>query len=482
MWLSACACAFAPVAAAAQTVPDAPAASDPVPVADPPPPPVPDVAQGEASVRERGPVSDLLRILRDRAQRRNSGDTSPVSEQGDTQRPPAGLAGNWFGLKPALEDAGINLTGRYSSEAAANYAGGERGKIVETGQLDLGVRLDMRKVAGIGGTFQATVTWRRGDELGQRAGLGTLQQVQEVWGRGQTWRLTQFWYEQDIGGNVDLKIGRTAPGEDFAAFSCAFQNLSFCGSQPGNLVGNYWLNWPISQWGGRLRVNRRNLYVQIAAYEENPRNLDNDFTIGHFGGATGALIPVEIGMVSGGQGGRPVGSYKIGAWISTADAPDVFLNTAGRPIALEALGPLQRSSGHGFWINLQQQVSGRSDGGKAVSGVTLFLNATRADSRTATVDSQISAGMFAKGVIPGLPEDVLGLGFARTHVNGRVADGERLAGRAPQGSEYAAELYYGFRPRSWLELRPNLQWVHHAGGYEHAREIGVIGLKTALTL
>lgn len=471
-----------PVAAAiAQTAPATPAT--PATVPEPAPAaPQSDASQGEASIRERGPVSDFLRLLRDRAQRRNSGDTAPLNEQGDTQRPPAGLAGNWFGIKPALDNAGVALTGRYSSEAAANYAGGQRGKIVETGQLDLGVRLDMRKIAGIGGTFQATVTWRRGDELGAHAGLGTLQQVQEVWGRGQTWRLTQFWYEQDIGGNVDLKLGRTAPGEDFAAFSCAFQNLSFCGSQPGNLVGNYWYNWPVSQWGGRLRANRHKFYIQIAAYEENPRNLDNDFVLGHFHGATGALIPVEIGMVSGGEGGRPVGSYKIGAWLSTADAPDVFLNVARRPIALEALAPLQRSSGHGFWINLQQQVSGRSDQGKAVSGVTLFLNATKADSRTATVDSQIAAGMFAKGVIPGLPEDVLGLGFARTHVNGRVADGQMLAGVAPQGSEYAAELYYGFRPRSWLELRPNLQWIHHAGGYGDAREIGVIGLKTSLSL
>ena len=182
--------------------------------------------------------------VRDRALRRRSGDLSPANEQGDAQRPPPpGLAGDWFGLKARLEGAGVGLTGRYVSEAAWNPAGGARHDLTETGQFDLGVHLDMRRIANTDATIQATVTWRRGHQLDRRAGLGTLQEVQEIYGRGQTWRLTQFWYEQRLfSGAVDLKAGRTSPGEDFAAFSCSFQNLSFCGSQPGNVAHDYWYN------------------------------------------------------------------------------------------------------------------------------------------------------------------------------------------------------------------------------------------------
>ncbi len=440
-------------------------------------------AQETAPVTHSEP-SFLDRILRDRALRRRSGDLSPANEQGDTQRPPPpGLAGDWFGLKPFFADAGIGLTGRYGSEAAWNYAGGKRRDIVETGQLDIGLQLDMQKLVGIDGTFQATVTYRRGQQLDQHAGLGTLQEVQEVYGRGQTWLLTQFWYEETIlHGAIDMKLGRTSPGEDFAAFSCSFQNLSFCGSQPGNVVGNYWYNWPISQWGGRFRANRGKAYVQIAVYEENPRNLDKSFTLGHFGGATGVLIPLELGLVRGGETGGPVSSYKIGGWLSTANAFDVFLDVNRRPIVLTDLPPLERSAAYGMWVNLQQQLTGHSDKGKSISGLTVFLNMTQADRHSSTIDSQIAVGLFEKGLFPWFTEDVLGLGFARTHVNGRVARSERLAGDSPQGSEYAAELYYGFHPRSWLELRPNLQWVHHAGGYGNAHEVGVVGLKSALTI
>ena len=394
-----------------------------------------------------------------------------------------GLAGDWLGLKPRLADAGVGLTGHYVSEAAWNEAGGQRRDIVETGQIDIGLHADMHDLARIDGNFQASITYRRGHQLDQRADLGTVQEVQEVYGRGQTWRLTELWYDLPmLHGTVDVKAGRTSPDEDFATFSCTFQNLSFCGSQPGNLVKAYWYNWPVSQWGARVRVNHGTAYIQIAAYEENPRNLDNSFSLGHFSGATGALIPLELGLVRGGGDGHPVGSYKIGGWVSTANASDVFFDVSHRPIILGDLPALERSSAYGLWLNFQQQITGRSEEGRTVSGLTVFIKVTQADRRTATVDNQIAVGLFEKGPFSRRAGDELGLGFARTHVNSRVARGERLDGQPAQNAEYAAELYYGFHPRNWLEVRPNLQWVHHAGGYALAHEVGVIGLKTAVTL
>lgn len=434
-------------------------------------------------VVDRAPVLPEAEV-RDRALRRRSGDLSPANEQADTQRPPPpGLAGNWFGMKARLAAAGIGLSGRYVSEAAWNPVGGQRHDITETGQFDVGLHLDMRRVAGTDGIFQATVTWRRGDQLDRRAGLGTLQEVQEIYGRGQTWRLTQFWYEQRLlAGAIDLKGGRTSPGEDFAASSCSFQNLSFCGSQPGNLAPSYWFNWPISQWGARVRVNFRRAYVQFALFEENPRNLEKDFVLGHFSGAKGVLLPGEIGVTTGGKNGDPAGSYKIGGWLSTSDQPDLYLDEDHQPKVLTGQPALLRAAAHGFWINAQQQLTGRSVAGKSVSGLTVFVNVTVTDKRTSLIDNQLAFGLFEKGILPGFNEDVLGIGLVRTHVAARVALSERLKGDEEQSAEYAAEVYYGFHPYSWLEVRPNLQWVHHPGGFNNAHDVGVVGLKTALTL
>jgi carbohydrate-selective porin OprB len=99
---------------------------------------------------------------------------------------------------------------------------------------------------------------------------------------------------------------------------------------------------------------------------------------------------------------------------------------------------------------------GRSENGKPVSGVGLFLNATQADKRTLITDNQIALGIFWKPPFKSLPDDVLAFAVGRTHVNSRVRHGEVLdpSNPEPQTSEYAAELYYSAHPTHWLEMRP----------------------------
>ncbi len=461
---------WAPILAAAPVAATAQQTTDPVPTASRV---IPEAATG-----------DTQRPPRRRAVRPS--DSAPSAITADTRRtPPPGLIGDWHDIRTRLGRRGITVTARYASESAVNVTGGRKTLFRETGQFDAGALFDLEKVMGLkGGAFQATLTYRRGRNLTEDAGLGALQQVQEVYGRGQTLRLTQFWYEQRIGDRFEVKLGRTNPGEDFAIFSCHFMNLSFCGAQPGNLVGDTWQNWPVSQWGLRLRYEPRDdLYVQGAVYEINPRNLDNDFFIGHFKGATGVLVPAEIGWINHPSAGR-IGSYKLGGWVGTADAPDVFLDVNRRPVAITGLAPLERTSRYGVYINIQQQLTGATKDGKAENGLSVFVNATQADRATSVTDNQVAAGLFYKGLVPAVPGDVLGIGVARTHVNGRVAEGQRLDPTRPsvQGSEYAAEVYYSIHPAEWLEMRPNIQFIHHPGGYAQADDVTVLGLKAALTL
>lgn len=410
-------------------------------------------------------------------------DPSPSPQTADTQnRPAPGLLGDLGGVRPFLRDRGIELLIRYASESAYNPVGGARHLYRETGQFDVGATVDMARLAAIeGGTFQATITYRRGHDLGAAADLGVLQQVQEVYGRGQTWRLTQFWYEQTIGA-ARLKFGRSSPGEDFEGFSCHFENLSFCGAQPGNIVGDYWYNWPVSQWSARLRLARGDAFVQLGAYEVNPRNLRSRLFDWHFHGATGVLIPAELGSTGTSPTGH-VWSYRVGGWWTSSNAGDVRLDRDRRPLILTGQIPLQRSSRYGAWLSLQRQLTGRSANGKSVSGLSLFLNVTQADRLTSTIDNQIALGIFYKGLFAAHPGNVLGLALARTNVNGRAARGIALRDEGvAQDAEYAAELYYSLHPLPWLELRPNLQGIHHPGGRTDAHDVAVIGLKAAATL
>jgi len=196
------------------------------------------------------------------------------------------------------------------------------------------------------------------------------------------------------------------------------------------------------------------------------------------------LIPVEAGWTPTARDGR-VGAYKIGGWIATADGDDVYLDVNRRPQAVTGLEPLQRSSRYGVYVNVEQQLTGRARDGKAVSGLSVFANVTQTDRQTSVTDNQVSLGLFYRGLVPRLRGEVLGIAVARTNVNGRVARGQRLAstaGRIQDGAEQAAELFYSIQPLEGLELRPNVQWIRHPGGVKHADDVGVVGLKAAITL
>lgn len=400
------------------------------------------------------------------------------------------LTGDWGGVRTDLQQAGVDFQLGYTSELAYNPAGGTKDQLSYTDQLSLGATFDLDRLLGIhDARIQLTITDRNGRNLSDDAQLGTLQQVQEVFGRGQTWRLTQLWYDQTyFSGLLDWKIGRLTVGEDFASFTCSFQNLTFCGSQPGNIVGNYWYNWPVSQWATRLKANIKGVgYIQTGAYQMNPGflNVDQAVLPNTPPGTTGVMIPVEFGWTPTLGPARLPGSYKFGAWYDTSTANDVFEDDDGNPEILTGRPFKDRRGRYGAYINFLQQLT-RPDADDPSRGLSVFLNATIADRRTSTIDNQIALGLIYKGPFDARPKDEIGLAVGRTHVNGRVAKGQRLlndAGLGPvavQDAEYAFELYYGLQATDWLMARPNIQYVHLPGGTSHNDDVVVIGLKTSI--
>ena len=391
------------------------------------------------------------------------------------------LLGDWGGARTRLRNQGVDFQFGYTGEFAYNATGGVESEAAYADQYAAGMTLDLDRLIGIpAAQFQVTLTERTGHNLSDDAQLGTLQQVQEVYGRGQTIRLTEFWYQQKYAdGLIDWKVGRMPFGGDFAAFSCDFQNLTFCGSDPGNIVGDYIFNWPISQWATRVKLALNGFgYFQVGVFDVNPKYLgvqDQVLPV-FFPGSTGALVPVELAWLPEFGSDALPGSYKFGAWYDTSTADDVVDDINGDPVALTGLPPLQRRGRYGGYINFQQQVT---------SNVSLFLNVVMADRRTAAVDRQIAAGLVYTGLFGARPNDDIAFAVGTTHVNSRVADVQALQnslGRGPvavQGSEYAFELYYTYRPRDGLLVRPNIQYVHHPGGTGQNDDVLVFGVKTS---
>jgi porin len=400
---------------------------------------------------------------------------------------PSTVTGDWGGVRTELFDHGINLTTVYTSELANNPLGGDEEKTAYADEWAFGAGFDLQRLLGWnGGHIQITITDRNGHDLDQTANLHTLEPVQEIYGRGQTWRLSEFWFQQTwFDDRLLWKVGRVAAGETFGSFSCNFQNLTFCGSQPGSVRGDYWYNYPVSQWGSRLEFAvHKEMKLSLGVYQVNPTYIDDSWAA-HNGllptepsGTTGALFPLELDWTP--KLLELPDSFKFGIWYDSSNANDVFLDINRQPIVLTGESPLRRHGRDGAYISFEQQISGVA----SKSGATLFLNITQADRDTSpSTDRQIAFGVQYRGPFASRPSDVLGFALGSTHVNSRVAAGERLVNEVNgsnvpvQSSEYTAEAFYGWTPWPFVTLRPNLQYVVHPGGSSAYANAIVVGLK-----
>ncbi|MDD1978065.1 MULTISPECIES: carbohydrate porin [Pseudomonas] len=406
------------------------------------------------------------------------------------------MLGDWGGTRTELAERGYDFTLGYTGEMGANLHGGyDDDKTARySDQFTLGTHFDLQKILGWhDAEFQLTVTERNGNNISNDRindpRVGGFTSAQEVWGRGQTWRLTQMWIKQKyFDGALDVKFGRFGQGEDFNSFPCDFQNLAFCGSQVGNWVGDIWYNWPVSQWALRVKYNLTpELYAQIGAYEQNPSNLDRDNGFKLSGSGTqGAVIPVELVWSPAVNGLK--GEYRAGYYYSNAKATDVYKDSNDQPAALSGQAYRSSSSKHGFWLGAQQQVT--SQASDHSRGLSVFANATLHDKKTNAIDNYVQAGVVYKGPFDARAKDDIGFALARVHVNpayrknakalnqaNGVSDYNDPLFRPIQDTEYSAELYYGIHLADWLTVRPNLQYIRHPGGVSQVDDALIGGIK-----
>lgn len=399
------------------------------------------------------------------------------------------MLGDWNGSRAQLENEGVKFDVNYTMESAANLGGGadSHTSMRYSDQWAFGANLDLQKLLDWqDAQFQVTVTNRDGrnisDQVADRR-TGMLSSVQEVYGRGQTWRLTQFWLSKGLFDNrVNLKAGRVTVGEDFDSLDSKFQNLAFGSGQAGNWRGDRWFNWPVSQWGGRLKANiTPDLFFQIGFYNQNRANYDrgDGFRLDtrH---SEGNLVPVELGWKPTlGAAGLP-GNYRLGYYYSSVNGDNYGSWREG--------GYQRQDHAYGGYLLLQQQLT--AQGGDASRGLGITVQAVMNDRKTSKTDNYQSISFTWKGPFDARPQDEIGAGVARIHVNSAYSRALRQQNAASgetrfdspaylplqAGSEYNYEIYYNAQLAKWLQLRPNLQYVVAPGAVGEVKDAFVGGI------
>lgn len=397
------------------------------------------------------------------------------------------LLGNGWGVRDDLRDMGFTLTGQYLGQLVSNVRGGTRNATLLAGQLSLGVGADLRKLSGsIPGTFQLGVARRHGEAFNAASGINALVNPQSIVGRGEIWRISQFWYSTDIIVGTNVKIGRMVLNEDFNQARCDFISGYFCLGENVRTANTAWPTNPVSQWG--VRVQQRlsgNVSAKAAIYQYNPKNLDVDrpLYLG-FAGANGMTIPAEINYAPR-MRGLP-GSYTVGVVFSNAEANDPVLNTAGQLRAIYGGSALVRRAEWGMWLNARQQLKAAApDGGGALSA---FANVSLFSPQSAGNRSVAAIGINYTGLIPSRPRDEIGFAIGRARLNERITEAARtvnasgMATVAVRTSEVAAELNYAVGIIRGFTLQPDVQIIVHPGGDTDRRTAVVVGSRLLLTL
>ncbi|MFH7804839.1 carbohydrate porin [Acinetobacter sp. BSP-53] len=384
------------------------------------------------------------------------------------------MFGDWNGQRTALQQKGYDFSLGYTGEIAtlldSDHHSSDGTEYAD--QFAIGVHFDLNRILGWQDTeAQITVTERNGRSLSNSSAAlnGHLSSVQEVWGRGQTWRLTDFWIKKKfLEQKLDLKVGRFGEGEDFNSFDCDFQNLALCGSQVGNWVGDQWYNWPVSQWAARAKYNfTPDVYAQVGAYEYNPENLERGkgFNLST-DGSHGTIIPAEVVWTPKLGAAKLPGEYRAGYYYSSADAAEIK----------EAS---QTEHKQGAWVVAKQQLTAHN--GDSSRGLSAFVNLTVHDRDTNKVSDMQNMGLVYKGLMDFHPQDEIAIGIARIKINHDVSDANirnnSVDARGLQSEEYDTEIYYGIHATNWLTIRPNIQYIHQVGAYKNGENAWVGGIK-----
>jgi len=376
------------------------------------------------------------------------------------------MLGDWNGKRTELLQNGYDFNFGYTGELATLLDAKNHSShgTEYADQFAIGMHTDLEKIWGWKDTeAQITVTERNGRSLSQTSDAlaGQLSSTQEVWGRGQTWRLTDFWIKKKfLEQKLDIKVGRFGEGEDFNSFDCDFQNLALCGSQVGNWVGDQWYNWPVSQWAARVKYHiRPDLYAQIGVFEYNPENLERGKGWNlSTNGSHGAIIPTEMVWQPKITSANLAGEYRLGYYYSTADTETIK-------------NPNRSDHKQGGWIVAKQQLTTHQ--GDVNRGLTGFINLTIHDSATNAVANMQNIGLVYKGPFDARPQDDIAIGFSRISIN---SDVNNIQIRQ-QEEEYNTEIYYGVHTTNWLTIRPNIQYIRHVGAYKGGENAWVGGVK-----
>jgi len=366
------------------------------------------------------------------------------------------ILGDLGGVRPSLAERGITFTLAFTGEVVSSVSGGLSRDTGADLLMDWMIDVDLSKALGwTGGSARINPMWLAGEGISDRVGdltlLSNINGVPSV-------RVFEAWLQQSLfDAAFSIRAGILAADQEFAFTTpgLLFYNSVFGG--PVFLSKNLtWPIYPVGALGARAKVAlSEQLYVQAVVTEGNPgsETLNGSGLRIRLTPGEGVFVLAEAGWTFG---EKALGALKVGLFHHTAD----FQNfRTGLP-----QGGLT-----GGYVVFEHSIAAGVDG---------FLRLGFAEPEVSMISIGVDGGINVIGLLPGRPEDVLGIGLIYAHIGHDFAQAQPDAPR--WCFEAILELTYKITLNRWWSLQPDLQFIVHPGGSTAIRNALVLGIRVDL--
>ncbi|EBS7636702.1 carbohydrate porin [Salmonella enterica] len=405
--------------------------------------------------------------------------------------PTPGLFGDWGGMRTTLANNGFNYALIYQTESAYNVSGGydQNGHYAFVDQTALIFNQDLEQFTGMSDAkIEGLITNRNHDDnltterlQDQRVHFNDL--AQEGWGTGSITRLGYLTFSRTfMDKKLTWRAGLMNYQQTFDQITpCDFQLLTLCGGKSSNSLT--WNTWNIHTWGTTFAYAiTPELTLKTGVIEQNPRAADTSrawsFTT-H--GSKGVLLPFEAELKT--YINDLPGAYNFGVLFTNAKQYSLYT-----PVGKDT-DSYNRT--WFAWGGFNQQITSHNE--DKTRGMSVFGNMSVADQRSDVNHIVASLGIRYRGIFDALPNDYIGFGGSWIDMSNRLAKTERQINQINgvydydnplyqpvQGHSVNFDLYYRFRPVSWLDIQPDIQYWINPGAINETKDAVVIGIKTAV--
>jgi porin len=342
--------------------------------------------------------------------------------------------GEWAGARPWLEKIGVEVSGSYTFDWSAPLSGGLSRHGAGRGLLDLGVAIDMDKLAGLpGGQFFAEFQdfhGRNGStDVGDLQGFSNIDA--DPFGKAY-----ELWYQQEVlDGKLRVKIGQVDANSEFAIPEAAgaLLNSSSAGFSP-TILG--FPTYP----DPRLSVNvfvrpLKSFYFAAGAYGSTIReafDFGHPFWIGEAGFKWEHAGSLGAGRIAGGY-------WHDSATIDRFD------------------GSTQDGTSGFYFVGEQRLWRPESTEENDPRGVAAYLQYGHGSAGVSTFTHHVGAGLQWVGPAASRPADILGLGGNWTKSSNDPVSGFTAG-------EWNLEANYVIEVVPFFHVVPDFQWIGNPGG------------------